>query len=65
VATVVAGDAAWAEVWTKALVVSGVAHTLDRLDDLGLAGRVRLGDGTVVTNSSWSAIATPAPRRAS
>ena len=65
VATVVAGDAAWAEVWTKALVVSGVAHTLDRLDDLRLAGRVRLGDGTVVTNSSWSAIATPAPRRAS
>ena len=65
VATVVAGDAAWAEVWTKALVVAGVAHTLDRLDDLGLAGRVRLGDGTVVTNSSWSAIATPAPRRAS
>jgi thiamine biosynthesis lipoprotein len=65
VATVVAGDAAWAEVWTKALVVSGVAHTLDRLDDLRLAGRVRLGDGTVVTNSSWSAIASPAPRRAS
>lgn len=65
VATVVAGDAAWAEVWTKALVVSGVAHTLDRLDDLRLAGRVRLGDGTVVANSSWSAIATPAPRRAS
>jgi FAD:protein FMN transferase len=65
VATVVAGDAAWAEVWTKALVVSGVAHTLDRLDDLRLAGRVRLGDGTVVTNSSWSTIATPAPRRLS
>jgi thiamine biosynthesis lipoprotein len=65
VATVVAGDAAWAEVWTKALVVAGVAHTLDRLDDLRLAGRVRLGDGTVVTNSSWSTIATPAPRRAS
>lgn len=65
VATVVAGDAAWAEVWTKALVVSGVAPTLDRLDDLRLPGRVRLGDGAVVTNSSWSAIATPAPRRVS
>ncbi|MEX1105812.1 MAG: FAD:protein FMN transferase [Ilumatobacteraceae bacterium] len=65
VATVVAGTAAWAEVWTKALVVDGVERTLARLDDLRLPGRVRLGDGSVITNSSWSAIATGTPRRAS
>lgn len=65
VATVVAGSAAWAEVWTKALVVDGAVGTLDRLDDLCLPGRVRLGDGSVIVNSSWSAIATDLPGRAS
>lgn len=65
VATVVAGNAAWAEVWTKALVVDGAVGTLDRLDDLRLPGRVCLGDGSVIVNSSWSAITTDLPGRAS
>lgn len=56
--TVVAGTAAWAEVWTKALMVRGAA-TLEVLDELGLGGRVTYADATTSTNRAWSAFASP------
>ncbi len=61
--TVVAGTAAWAEAWTKALVVAGAAgpsalrDRLDELDGLGLAARVSHADGTVEHNRAWNAFA--------
>jgi hypothetical protein len=52
---VVAGDARWAEVWTKALIVRGADETLPRLDDIGLAALVLRADGSTVCNESWRA----------
>ncbi len=56
--TVVAGTAAWAEVWTKAVMVRGVA-TLEVLDGLGLGARVTYADATSSTNRAWSAFVVP------
>ena len=57
-ATVVAGTAAWAEVWTKTLMVRGAA-ALEVLDDLGLGARVTDADATRSVNGAWSAFALP------
>lgn len=51
--TVVAGTAAWAEVWTKAVMVRGAA-TMAVLDEYGLGARLSYADGATVTNWSWS-----------
>lgn len=51
-ATVVAGTAAWAEVYTKLLMVRG-REALETLESLGLGGRLVLVDGTAHCNSSW------------
>jgi thiamine biosynthesis lipoprotein len=51
--TVVAGTAAWAEVWTKALMVRGTPM-LAVLDEYGLGARVSYSDGATTTNWSWS-----------
>jgi FAD:protein FMN transferase len=56
-ATVVAGTAAWAEVWTKAVLVDGPATALPRLDTLGLPARVVFADGGARTNEAWQAFA--------
>jgi len=56
-ATVVAGSAAWAEVWTKAVLVRGATSTLPRLDALGLAGRAVFADGTMRVNECWQRFA--------
>jgi thiamine biosynthesis lipoprotein len=58
--TIVAGSAAWAEVWTKAVVVASPTATLPALDRRRLAVRVRRGDGTVEGNASWRAFALTA-----
>jgi thiamine biosynthesis lipoprotein len=60
-ATVVAGTAAWAEVWTKALFVHGPQRVLPRLDELGLGGFVVYGDGSREANVAWSSFATEVP----
>lgn len=52
--SVVAGTAAWAEAWTKAVMVHGVEPGLARLDELGLAGLAVTLDGSVVTSSRWT-----------
>jgi thiamine biosynthesis lipoprotein len=57
-ATVVAGTAAWAEVWTKVLMVRGAA-ALEVLGDLGLGARVTYADATRSVNGAWSAFALP------
>lgn len=51
--TVIAGTAAWAEVWTKAVVVRGAAM-LAELDDHGLGAQLTYADGGVVANRAWS-----------
>jgi thiamine biosynthesis lipoprotein len=51
--TVIAGTAAWAEVWTKAVMVRGAA-ALAVLDEYGLGARVSYSDGATTTNWSWS-----------
>lgn len=50
--TVVAGTAAWAEVWTKAVMVRGSAM-LAVLDEYGLGARITYSDGASTTNWSW------------
>lgn len=61
-ATVVAGSAAWAEVWTKALAVRGEA-VLGTLDGHGLAASMTDDDGAVVTNEAWRSFdCSPAAR---
>lgn len=57
--TVVAGTAAWAEVWTKYVFVNGVGAGLRRLDELGLPARAVLDRGDVVTNDAWGTVAAP------
>jgi FAD:protein FMN transferase len=54
--TVVAGTAAWAEVWTKAVIVRG-ASMLTVLDDHGLGARLTYADGGVLANRAWSTFA--------
>lgn len=51
-ATVVAGTAAWAEVFTKMVMVRGVA-ALDELDSVGLGARVVLADRSAHCNETW------------
>ena len=53
-ATVLAGTAAWAEVWTKAVFVRGHVETLEVLDRLGLAARVLLADGSEQRTDTWA-----------
>jgi len=54
-ATVVAGTAAWAEMFTKLLMVRGIA-ALDSLELQRLAGRVVLVDGSIHCNDAWNAL---------
>ena len=54
-ATVVAGTAAWAEVYTKLLMVRGAA-ALDALNELGLGARVVTSDGVAHSNDVWRAL---------
>jgi len=54
-ATVVAGTAAWAEVFTKLLMVRGVS-ALASLDELRLAARVVLTDSSSHCNDAWRAL---------
>ena len=56
-ATVVAGTAAWAEVWTKAVLVRGPRVALPLLDAHGLAARAVLADGSERCNDTWAAYA--------
>ena len=51
-ATVIAGTAAWAEVYTKLVMMRGVA-AFDTLQSIGLGGRVVLTDGTTHCNDVW------------
>ena len=51
--TVIAGTAAWAEVWTKAVMVRG-SMVLDELDDYGLGARVTFADATSSINQAWT-----------
>ena len=52
-ATVIAGTAAWAEVWTKSVMVRGSAM-LAVLDEHGLAAQIGYADGSSTVNRSWS-----------
>jgi thiamine biosynthesis lipoprotein len=54
-ATVVAGTAAWAEVFTKMLMVRGISP-LEHLDSLGLGARVVLADRSVHCNDAWHSL---------
>ena len=56
--TVIAGSAAWAEVWTKAVMVRGTA-ALDVLDEHGLGARITYADATTSINQSWTAFECP------
>jgi thiamine biosynthesis lipoprotein len=58
--TVVAGTAAWAEAWTKAVMVRG-APMLAVLDEYGLAARIAYVDGTTSTNRAWSSFGLAVP----
>ncbi|MGZ4739858.1 MAG: FAD:protein FMN transferase [Ilumatobacteraceae bacterium] len=58
--TVIAGSAAWAEVWTKAVMVGGTTM-LAVLDGLGLAARVTYADATNSTNRAWSSFELEMP----
>jgi FAD:protein FMN transferase len=57
--TVIAGSAAWAEVWTKAAMVRGAA-ILPAVDQLGLGVQLTYADMTTETNRAWSVYATQA-----
>lgn len=52
-ATVVAGSAAWAEVFTKSVMIGGLA-SLAHMDVLGLGARAVLADGRIVCNQGWN-----------
>jgi thiamine biosynthesis lipoprotein len=56
--TVVAGSAAWAEIWTKAVMVRGTA-VLDALDEYGLGASVTYTDATTATNRAWESFDCP------
>lgn len=53
-ATVIAGTAAWAEVWTKVVMVRGAAM-LAVLDEHGLGAQLTYADATTSINRAWSA----------
>ncbi len=59
-ATVVAGTAAWAEVFTKALLVCGPQQVLPDLDRRGLAARVREATGRTHHNRMWEQLCASA-----
>lgn len=61
-ATVVAGTAAWAEVWTKAVMVNGTSM-LAVLDEHGLGAQVSFADSTTLANESWSSFACSRKQR--
>ncbi|MEP7201988.1 MAG: FAD:protein FMN transferase [Ilumatobacteraceae bacterium] len=54
--TVIAGSAAWAEVWTKAAMVRGDVALAD-LDQHGLGAQFTYADGSIAANSRWAAFA--------
>ncbi|MGD9701438.1 MAG: FAD:protein FMN transferase [Acidimicrobiia bacterium] len=56
-ATVVAGTAAWAEAWTKAVMVGGTRRSFAVLDERGLAAMAVMLDGRMVANDSWKQFA--------
>jgi thiamine biosynthesis lipoprotein len=60
--TVVAGTAAWAEVWTKAVMVRGEVM-LAVLDDYQLAAHMTYADSTTATNKAWAAFAASGEQR--
>ncbi len=60
--TVVAGGAAWAEVWTKAAMVRGAASLL-ALDEFGLGAQLTYADMTTEVNRAWSVYATSVEQR--
>jgi thiamine biosynthesis lipoprotein len=60
--TVVAGTAAWAEVWTKAVMVRGAA-ILPVLDRLGLGVHMTYADGSIAVNDSWAMFAGSGEQR--
>ena len=51
--TVIAGTAAWAEVFTKPAFVEGAVRSLARYESHGLAARLTLADGSTVVTSRW------------
>jgi FAD:protein FMN transferase len=53
-ATVIAGDAVTAEVFTKLVMVRGLNVADHQLADQHIAVRCVLGDGSIVTNSAWA-----------
>jgi thiamine biosynthesis lipoprotein len=55
--TVVAGTAAWAEAWTKVVMVAGAVPSLALLDEHGLGAMVVALDGSVMVNDSWKGFA--------
>jgi len=57
-ATVIAGSAAWAEVFAKAVLVNGPRLMFPRLDSMGLGARVVSADGSARTNECWNAFSS-------
>jgi FAD:protein FMN transferase len=53
-ATVIAGDAVTAEVFTKLVMVRGVAVAQQQLADQDMAVRCVLSEGSIVTNQAWA-----------
>jgi FAD:protein FMN transferase len=60
--TVIAGTAAWAEVWTKAAMVRGEAM-LAVLDQHQLAAQLTYADSTTATNKAWATFAASGEQR--
>ncbi|MEO7369319.1 MAG: FAD:protein FMN transferase, partial [Ilumatobacteraceae bacterium] len=60
-ATVIAGTAAWAEVWTKAVMVRGVMM-LPVLDRFALGAQVTYADTATTVNTTWSNFAVSGQR---
>jgi thiamine biosynthesis lipoprotein len=60
--TVIAGTAAWAEVWTKAVMVRGTA-VFDDLDGHGLGACVTFADASTTTNQGWASYDVSAEQR--
>ncbi len=54
-ATVIAGTGAWAEAWTKAVIVLGAGRAFATLDRMGLAAMVVGEAGDVHRNAAWAA----------
>lgn len=51
--TVVAGTGVWAEIWSKAIVVRGIAVVHPVLEQLGLAAMSVCADGTTHCTTTW------------